>query len=91
MPAANDAIRLRFASVKRGFKTAVGLARLPGKVTPHTLRHTVATWLMQRGVPIQEAAGFLGMLPEVLQYTYARLSSGGGCGDWPKRSVRFGG
>jgi integrase len=58
------------ASVKKGFKTAVGLARLPGNVTPHTLRHTVATWLMQRGVPIWEAAGFLGMSPEVLQDTY---------------------
>ena len=58
------------ASVKKGFKTAVGLAGLPGKVTPHTLRHTAATWLMQRGVPIWEAAGFLGMSPEVLQDTY---------------------
>jgi integrase len=57
-------------SVKRGFKTAVGLASLPGKVTPHTLRHTAATWLMQRGVPIWEAAGFLGMSMEVLQDTY---------------------
>jgi hypothetical protein len=43
------------------------LAHLPGKVTPHTLRHTAATCLMQRGVPIWEAAGFLGMSPEVLQ------------------------
>ena len=58
------------ASVKKGFKTAVGLARLPGNVTPHTLRHTAATWLMQRGVSIWEAAGFLGMSPEVLQDTY---------------------
>ncbi|MFB6451241.1 site-specific integrase [Bradyrhizobium tunisiense] len=58
------------ASVKKGFKTAVGLAGLPGRVTPHTLRHTAATWLMQRGVPIWEAAGFLGMSPEVLQDTY---------------------
>jgi hypothetical protein len=58
------------ATVKKGFKTAVELARLPGKVTPHTLRHTAATWLMQRGVPIWEAAGFLGMSPAVLQDTY---------------------
>jgi hypothetical protein len=56
--------------VKKGFKSAVGLAGLSGKVTPHTLRHTAATWLMQRGVPIWEAAGFLGMSPEVLQETY---------------------
>jgi integrase len=58
------------ASVKKGFKSAVGLARLSGKVTPHTLRHTAATWLMQRGVPVWEAAGFLGMSPEVPQETY---------------------
>jgi hypothetical protein len=31
---------------------------------------TAATWLMQRGVPIWEAAGFLGMSPEVLQQVY---------------------
>ena len=58
------------ASVKTGFRTAVGLANLPGRVTPHTLRHTAATWVMQRGVPILEAAGFLGTSPEVLQDTY---------------------
>ncbi len=57
-------------SVKRGFQSAVRLAGLAGRVTPHTLRHTAATWLMQRGVPIWEAAGFLGMSPEVLQETY---------------------
>ena len=57
-------------SVRNGFKTAVRLANLCGNVTPHTLRHTAATWLMQRGVPIWEAAGFLGMSPEILQNTY---------------------
>jgi integrase len=31
------------ASVKKGFRRALGLANLPGKVTPHTLRHTAAT------------------------------------------------
>jgi hypothetical protein len=58
------------ASVKKGFRSAVRLAGLPGKVTPHTLRHTAATWLMQRGVPIWEASGFLGMSPEGLQEVY---------------------
>jgi hypothetical protein len=37
-------------------------------VTPH--RHTAATWLMQRGVPVWEAAGFLGMSAEMLLGTY---------------------
>jgi hypothetical protein len=57
-------------SVKKGFKSAVGLAVLPGKVTPHTLRYTAATWLMQRGGSVWEAAGFLGMSAEVLLGTY---------------------
>lgn len=39
-------------------------------VTPHTMRHTRATWLMQAGVAIWEAAGSLGMTPEVLARTY---------------------
>jgi hypothetical protein len=36
----------------------------------HILRHTAATWLMQQGVPVWEAAGFLGMSAEVLLGTY---------------------
>jgi hypothetical protein len=51
-------------------KTAVRLAKLPGKVSPHTLRHTAATWLMQSGVDKWEAAGFLGMSVEMLDRVY---------------------
>jgi integrase len=57
-------------SVKTAFKTAVKLAKLPGKVSPHTLRHTAATWLMQAGVDKWEAAGFLGMTMEMLDRVY---------------------
>jgi integrase len=57
-------------SVKTGFRHAVALAGLWGKVTPHTLRHTAATWLMQRGVPIWQAAGYLGMSAEMIERTY---------------------
>jgi integrase len=57
-------------SVKTAFKTAVTLAKLSGKVTPHTLRHTAATWLMQTGVDKWEAAGFLGMSVEMLDRVY---------------------
>jgi integrase len=49
------------ASVKTAFKRAVKLAGLPGKVSPHTLRHTAATWLMQAGADRWQAAGYLGM------------------------------
>jgi integrase len=58
------------ASVKTALKTAVRLAKLPGKITPHTLRHTAATWLMQNGVSMWRAAGFLGMSVETLDRIY---------------------
>lgn len=57
-------------SVKTGFNHAVALAGLWGRVTPHTLRHTAATWLMQRGVPIWQAAGYLGMSAAMIERTY---------------------
>src|ERR1700722_19505008 len=61
------------SSVKTGFGSAVRIAGLDvtvGNVTPHTLRHTAATWLMQRGAPLWEAAGFLGMSEKTLRETY---------------------
>ncbi len=59
----------RLGDVKRGFASACRRAGLH-HVTPHSLRPTCATWLMQRGVPIWEAAGFLGMSRETLERVY---------------------
>lgn len=56
--------------VNKGFATAVRLAKLDGDVTPHTLRHTAATWLMQNGVEMWQAAGYLGMGEETLRKVY---------------------
>jgi integrase len=58
------------ASVKTAFKRAVKLAGLPGKVSPHTLRHTAATWLMQASADRWQAAGYLGMSVEMLDRVY---------------------
>jgi integrase len=58
------------ASVKTALKTAVRLAKLSGKISPHTFRHTAATWLMQNGVSMWRAAGFLGMSVETLDRVY---------------------
>jgi integrase len=44
------------------------------EVTRHTLRHTRATWMMQAGVPIWEAAGFLGMTVKTLEKVYGHHS-----------------
>ncbi len=57
-------------SIKTGFGTAVRLAGLGGKVSPHTFRHTAATWLMQQGIDTWEAAGFLGMSEATLRRVY---------------------
>jgi integrase len=43
---------------------------LPIEITPHILRHTAATWLMQAGTDLWEAAGFLGMSPETQRDVY---------------------
>jgi len=55
--------------IKRGFASACRRAGL-SDVTPHVLRHTCATWLMQSGVPMWEAAGFLGLSQETLEKVY---------------------
>lgn len=56
--------------VNKAFRSAVILAGLDKSVTPHTLRHTCATWLAHAGVPVWEAAGFLGMTVEMFETTY---------------------
>ena len=70
------------AKLRRSFPQAVARAGLGAGVTPHTLRHTRATWLMQAGVGIWEAAGHLGMTPEVLEKVYGHHSA-----EWQKRAA----
>jgi integrase len=59
----------RVASVKTGFASAVRIAGLD-VTTGNVTRHTAATWLMQRGAPMWQAAGFLGMSEKTLRDTY---------------------
>lgn len=57
-------------SIKTGFAAAVKKAGLGGGVSPHTLRHSRATHMMQDGVAIWEAAGALGMSDDILRRVY---------------------
>ena len=56
--------------VNKGFASAVAAAGLGPDVTPHVLRHTAATWMMQNGADLWDAAGFLGMSVQMLERTY---------------------
>ncbi len=62
------------ASVKTGTRAAARRAGLAG-VTPHVLRHTAATWMVQAGIPIEQVARVLGHRdPRVTWRIYAKHS-----------------
>ena len=60
--------------VSGAFRRAVARAGLGREVTPHILRHTCTTWLMQAERPVWEVAGFVGMSPAMVQKNYAHHS-----------------
>lgn len=61
----------RVAELRRSWPKAVKAAGLAGTgVTPHCLRRTRATWLMQAGIDVWEAAGSLGMTVQMLTEVY---------------------
>jgi integrase len=59
----------RIGDIKKGFAAACDRAGIEG-VTPHTLKHTAATWLMQAGTAPWQAAGFLSTSVETLLRVY---------------------
>lgn len=67
----------------KSWRRVVERAGLPG-VTRHTLRHTRATWMAQAGVPLFEAAGFLGMTVKTLEQVYAHHHP-----DWQERAANI--
>lgn len=85
-----DSARCRYVihyegkAVKKLRRSWAGAAKRAGLngASPHTLRHTRATWLMQAGVAPWEAAGSLGMSLEMLTRTYGHHHP-----DWQKRTA----
>lgn len=70
------------AELRRSWPAAVKKAGLASTgVTPHCLRRTRATWLMQAGIDIWEAAGHLGMTTRMLEEVYGMHHP-----DWQKKA-----
>jgi len=63
----------RIKGIKKGFEAACRRAGLED-VTPHTLRHTAASWLLQAGVSMWDASQFLAMSTKTLDGVYAHHS-----------------
>lgn len=58
------------AKQRRAWAEVRQAAGLDEDVTPHVMRHTAATWLMQGGAEIWDAAGYLGMDATTLERVY---------------------
>lgn len=55
---------------KTGFEAARRLAKLGDEVTPHTLKHTCITWMLQKGVQTWEVAGFTSTSENLISRRY---------------------
>jgi len=71
-------------NISKAWSVAIENADLPSRYSPHVLRHTRATWLMQNGVDLWEAAGSLGMTVQTLEQTYGHHHP-----DWQKRAAEI--
>lgn len=54
----------------KGWHRARELAGLPEDVTPHVLKLTCITWLLQNSVPILRVAGFVCTSEKIIETTY---------------------
>lgn len=61
---------------RRHFRPAAERAGLPPDVTPHDLRHTYASWLVQDGVPLREVQELLGHRSITTTERYGHLAPG---------------
>ena len=55
--------------IKKSFAAACRSAGI-SDVTPHTLRHTAITWLVQAAVSLWEVSGYVGVSPEIIARVY---------------------
>ncbi len=71
-------------NIRRSFRSAVEGAKLDAtEITPHTLRHTAASWMVQAGISLKEVADFLGHSDtRMVEKHYSHLSP-----DYLKRAI----
>lgn len=62
---------------KTQWRRALGLAGIEGRVRPHDMRHTYASWLIQEGLPLPELARVMGHSDWEVTRRYAHLSDAG--------------
>jgi integrase len=60
-------------SVKSGFGAACRRAKLAG-VTPHVLRHSAVSWMVQAGVPFQVIGAYAAMSAKMVEVRYGHHS-----------------
>lgn len=63
----------RVHTVKTGFAAAVERAGLSDDVTPHVLRHSGASWLVEAGISDDDVARMMGDTPEMVRTTYGHF------------------
>ena len=68
--------KLNATYLSKRFKKYVELAKLPGDVHLHTLRHTYASWLVAEGVPLFDVKELLGHASVEMTLVYAHLAPG---------------
>lgn len=61
------------ASIKTGFRAACRRAHLRG-VTPHIMRHTAVTWMVQAGLPFQKIGHYAAMSADMVEKRYGHAS-----------------
>ncbi len=62
--------------INKAFRAVRDAAGLGDDVTPHTFRHTAATWLARNGVPFTQAADYVGMSVGTYERVYRHHSPG---------------
>lgn len=66
--------RIRRGKVAAAVERIARDAGIPGRVTPHRLRHTLATLAINRGMPLESIAALLGHRSLSMTMVYARIS-----------------